>query len=64
MTLLKYVLVIGAVETRGMSPLSVVNIDAKLVCNYLALRVGPINNDPSLDLRGPIRLLLVNLRLA
>ena len=64
MTLLKHVLVTGGVETTGICPLSVVIIDAKIVCNNSALRVGSINNDPSLDLRGPIRLLSVNLRLA
>jgi len=33
-TLLKLVLVIGGVETTGICPLSVVNIDVKIVCSY------------------------------
>ena len=32
MTLLKHVLITGGVETTGIYPLSVVNIDAKIVC--------------------------------
>ena len=63
MTLFKHVLVKDGVEKTGICSISVVNIDAKLVCNNSALRVESINIGPSLHLRGSIRLLLVNLRL-
>jgi len=62
MTLLKHVLVPGGVETTGKCLLSVVNINiCKNSLQYLALRVGSINIDPSIDLSDPIGLLLVNL---
>jgi len=60
MTLLKHVLVTGAVKTTGICPLSVVNKDVKIVCSNSALmRDESINIDPSFDLSdlsGPIGL--------
>jgi len=58
LTLLEHVLVADGVETTGKCPLYVVNIDVKIVCSNLALHVESINIDPSLDLSGPIELLL------
>jgi len=62
MALLMHVLKTGGVEKTDICSLSVVglNIGVKIFCSNSALRVGSINIDPSMDLCGPIGLLLVN----
>jgi len=57
MTLLKHVVVTGEVKTTGICLLSVVNIDAKNSMQLLSIAFWINNIDPSLDLRGQIRLL-------